>query len=329
MLENFESLINDETDKQIELYYRCSYKTEHVEFPRTPSDYLKVRGMPKIIIVNGQWRLAKYTLGEYVGPTKPKKPYWNTGIAQKALEYFKLKKKYLIDNVPLQDTDLEDRNFILYFDGSSYAGGDQSGSDRFANGKKFAEENYAEITKGLGGHSIYLVSHSEGGAYAAGIADYLYNKGCTIGEHVLLSPDEGDEFSINPAIPSYQLQYMFFSSVYNPIMADVKYFKFRKWENYYAVVDWVTNEYKIKGVTKMGIVHYQKAGWSGVQGWTNSINSFNQIQDLKEVNSFDVIDKHDKKISGKDQTNTKNKTKFYRIDDDYITTNCPPIIKIE
>jgi hypothetical protein len=54
MLENFESFIKDETDKQIELYYRCSYKTEHVEFPRTPSDYLKVKGMPKIIIVNGQ-----------------------------------------------------------------------------------------------------------------------------------------------------------------------------------------------------------------------------------------------------------------------------------
>jgi hypothetical protein len=35
MLENFESFIKDETDKQIELYYRCSYKTENVEFPRT------------------------------------------------------------------------------------------------------------------------------------------------------------------------------------------------------------------------------------------------------------------------------------------------------
>jgi hypothetical protein len=34
MLENFESFIKDETDKQIELYYRCSYKTENVEFPR-------------------------------------------------------------------------------------------------------------------------------------------------------------------------------------------------------------------------------------------------------------------------------------------------------
>jgi hypothetical protein len=330
ILENFESFIKDETDKQVELYYRCSYKTEHIEFPRTPSDYLKVKGMPKIIIVNGQWRLAKYSFGEYVGPTQPKKPYWNTGMAQKALEYFKLNKKYSINNISLKDTDLENRKYILYYDGSSYFAGDQSGSDRFNNGKKFAKENYKEIIQGLGGESIYLVSHSEGGAYAAGMADYLYSKGHKIGEHVLLSPDEGDEFQINPKIPSYQLTYMFFSSVYNPFMADVKYFKFKRWGSYYAIVDEVVNEHRIKGVTKMGIAHVQKSGWTGVHGWTNDGDSFLQIEDLKEVTTFDVKIEHEKEFyKGKGQTKATNGTKFYRIDDNYIVTNCPPIIEIK
>jgi hypothetical protein len=329
-LANLEKFIANEADKEVELYYRSSYKGEHVELPRTPSDYLKVKGMPKIIIVNGQWRLAKYSFGEYVGPTQPKKPYWNTGIAQKALESFKLNKKYSINNISLKDTDLENRKYILYYDGSSNFAGDQSGSDRFNNGKKFAEENYNEIIKGLGGESIYLVSHSEGGAYAAGMADYLYSKGHKIGEHVLLSPDEGDEFSINPAIPSYQLLYMFFSSVYNPIMADVKYFKFKRWGSYYAIVDEVVNEHRIKGVTKMGIAHVQESGWTGVHGWTNDGDSFLQIEDLKEVTTFDVKIEHEKEFyKGKGQTKAANGTKFYRIDDNYIVTNCPPIIKIK
>lgn len=38
---------------------------------------------------------------------------------------------------------------------------------------------------------------------------------------------------------------------------------------YYAIVDWVTNEFRVKGTKKMGIAHVQNAGWSGVHGWTN------------------------------------------------------------
>ena len=92
----------------------------------------------------------------------------------------------------------------------------------FNNGWKFAEDNYNEIIKGLGKEAFYIVSHSEGGAYASGMADYLFLNGHTIGEHVLLSADEGDEFEINPAIPSYQVLYMYFSSIYNPILGGIK-----------------------------------------------------------------------------------------------------------
>ena len=175
-----------------------------------------------------------------------------------------------------------------------------------------------------------MVSHSEGGAYASGMADFLFEKGHTIGEHILLSPDEGDEFEINPAIPSYQLLYMFFSSIYNPILIDVKYAKFKKWGNYYAVVDWVVNEHKIKGITKMGIVHNQESGWTGVHGWTNGYNIFDKVSDLKEVSSFLVQGEHEGEFySGHKQNDSKNKTKFYRINDEYIVTNCPPLIEVK
>ena len=330
MLENFESLIKDETDKQIELYYRCSYKTENVEFPRTPSDYLKVKGMPKIIIVNGQWRLAKYSFGEYVGPTQPKKPYWDNDFANNFIANLKISNKFKLNSTPLSSEKLENKKFILYYDGSSYFAGDQSGSDRFNNGKKFAKENYKEIIQGLGGESIYLVSHSEGGAYAAGMADYLHEKGHQIGEHVLLSPDEGNEFQINPKIPSYQLTYMFFSSVYNPLGTALKAIKFKRWGSYYAIVDEIVNEHRIKGVTKMGIVRRDDLDWSSVHGSTNSSRIFTRVSDLKEVNSFDVRIEYEKEFySGKDQTKTKSGTIFYRINDDYIITNCPPISKIK
>lgn len=80
----------------------------------------------------------------------------------------------------------------------------------------------------------------------------------------------------------------------------------------------------------MGIVHNQGAGWDGVHGWTNSNSVFTKVADLKEVNSFLVQGEHRGKFySGHDQTKTMNGTKFYRIDDEYIITNCPPLIEIK
>ena len=334
-LTNFSRWVEAEADKTIELFFTCSYKKEHVQLPVGFADYLKVKVMPKIIIVNGHWRIAKYTFGEYVGPTEPKKPYWTNGFADKALEYvkdeFKIKNKFSLNNRLFTTNELEFKNHILYYDGSTYFAGDMSGQDRFKAGEKFAKDNFDEITKGLGGQEVFLVSHSEGGAYAAGMADYLHNHGIKIGEHVLLSPDEGDEFSINPAIPSYQLLYMFFSDSISSKkwIQGIRGLKFKKWGSYYAVVDWVVNEHRIKGVKKMGIVHYQDSGWTGVHGWTNGTEVFKKVNDLKGVQTFDAIGEYDKKVySGKQQTKTKNGTKFYKIDNEYIIFNCPPIIKI-
>ncbi|MBE7661014.1 DUF3289 family protein [Tenacibaculum finnmarkense] len=41
-LDNLEQLIKNDVDKQIELYFRCSYNDEHVELPTKPKDYLVV-----------------------------------------------------------------------------------------------------------------------------------------------------------------------------------------------------------------------------------------------------------------------------------------------
>lgn len=338
--EYFSWLASQEKDKTVELYFSCSYKEQKNEIlPIQFHDYLLVKGLPKIIFVNGQWRLAKYSLGEMAGPTKPKKPYWYDGneMINNASKYFNTDSKYFIRNLKINIEELENKNFVLYYDGSSYMGADQSGKDRFENGRKFAEENFEEITNGLAGNEIYFISHSEGGAYAAGMADYLHEKGIKIGEHILLSPDEGDEFSINPEIPSYQLTYMFFSNVYNPTGTAANILKahlfnknFRRWGNYYAIVDWVTNEHRVKGTQRMGIMIDNDLNWGTVHGSTNDKSVFSQIKDLKEVTYYEAIGEvNGKAYSGIVQSATTNKTLFYRIDDQYITVNCPPIAKIK
>ena len=83
-----------------------------------------------------------------VGPTQPKKPYWYEGdkTLDNSKKYFVIFDKFKIRNQELTNEELETKNFVLYYDGSSYAGADQSGKDRFANGRKFAEENF-EIGK--------------------------------------------------------------------------------------------------------------------------------------------------------------------------------------
>ena len=76
-----------------------------------------------------------------------------------------------IDKTP----ELEKRNFVLYYDGSSSWEVTRVEVIDFLTERNLLK-NYEEITKGLGGEAVYLVSHSEGGAFAAGVADYLYSK---------------------------------------------------------------------------------------------------------------------------------------------------------
>lgn len=159
----FSSLAAQEDDKTVELFFACSYDTDNVELPISFADYLKVKGMPKIIFVNGQWNLASKVplgLGNNFGPTEPRKPYWSNGIANKFLDYIKdehnIDSQFLFKGKKLTSDNLESKNFILYYDGSSNWGLDQSGGDRFNKGRKFAQENFEEVTKGLGRNEVFL-----------------------------------------------------------------------------------------------------------------------------------------------------------------------------
>ena len=116
------------------------------------------------------------------------------------------------------------RNFLgatknegnLFLDASSSYGGDLSGADRYELGRKYAKEHWKEIKAGLAkGESIKFVAHSEGAAFAAGMADYLSvllsdgndTNDNTVSTALLLSPDEADEFSIKGSYRSYEVYY--------------------------------------------------------------------------------------------------------------------------
>ncbi|PLK42108.1 hypothetical protein C0V77_22610 [Emticicia sp. TH156] len=143
-----------------------------------------------IILVNGHWNKIANWLG--MSPGEAGKGYWNyfdRGFIGSVTSFFKDQK-----------TD--------FVDGSSRMGFDQSGSYRFRSGQKWAKKNYESVMAGLAdGETIKLVGHSEGSAYAAGIADYFIKRakkdgrGSVIEFMLQLSPDEADEFD-NPKEPT-------------------------------------------------------------------------------------------------------------------------------
>ena len=121
-LSNLDTFIKNEDDGVLELFFACSYKNDHEDLPHKTSDYLKVKGMPKIIFVNGQWNIAdKVPFGDNFGPTQPKKPYWVGRIADSFVEYLNKEfsiidnKKYELNKKDFAIEELEKRNYILYF----------------------------------------------------------------------------------------------------------------------------------------------------------------------------------------------------------------------
>lgn len=104
----------------------------------------------------------------------------------------------------------------FFVDGSSLYGGDQDGGDRYELGRKYAQEHYSELVSDMKeGESIKIVSHSEGGAFAAGIASYLKELNENMGSSyypkveslLYLSPDEVEDFSSPKGIKAYQIHY--------------------------------------------------------------------------------------------------------------------------
>ncbi|MBS3923523.1 MAG: hypothetical protein KGZ37_10320 [Nitrosarchaeum sp.] len=147
----------------------------------------------RIIYVNGYWNRLLNHFGW--APSSGGKNYWeyfSSTFLGESRKFFNIK-----------NTESE-----LFIDGSSLYAGDQSGSDRKSLGYNYAQEHFEELTLGLKeGESFSFISHSEGGAFAAGIATYLYLHGYNIDKILYLSPDEADEFVGAPAKFSIQAHY--------------------------------------------------------------------------------------------------------------------------
>jgi hypothetical protein len=117
--------------------------------------------------------------------------------------------------------------------------------------------------------------HSKGCAFATGISNFLLSKGDKVGGMVLLSCFQGDGFSVNSTITSYELEYMYWGK--NLV------------GNCEAKRDWVINTVGmrnepytgIKGVDKFGVV-ITNTDSGTVHGSTNSASVFSQIDNLKK-----------------------------------------------
>jgi hypothetical protein len=141
----------------------------------------------RVIFVNGHWSRILGFFG--MAPSDSKEGYWNffsSKIITATRTFFGAKS----------------HESNVFVDGSSRFGGDMSGPDRVNAGYQYAKDNLEALTKGLKkDETIKFVSHSEGGAYSAGMAKFLIEKGYNVEFILNLSPDEADEFS-NPIEPT-------------------------------------------------------------------------------------------------------------------------------
>ncbi|WP_156176184.1 hypothetical protein [Hymenobacter terrenus] len=226
----------------------------------------------------------------------PLKPYWGGPFEQEAERFFGLK---------------EAANTHVYLDGTTLIGFDESGEERHDRGardynaydwdKSFLKRLHdkvndnseqtsslrnakysnelrnkalSSLTAGMtkGQHSFYIITHSEGSAYGAGLARVLIAKGWNVHTVIHISADEGDEFS-SPAGPlTYQIGYT--GRLFG---------------------DWVTSNERIRGnVDKWGLVYINNYnGWDefkAIHGSTRSASIFRRLWDLKTVFVQQVLD---------------------------------------
>ena len=237
---------------------------------------LKVTGRPKLILVNGHWNRLLNIVN--MSPGKDSEEYWN---------YFLMKEGMLKRFLKTAKTYFGDKNYQeepYYADGSSLFGGDQSGNDRKRKGYKFAMQHIAEITKGVGNENIYFISHSEGAAYAAGMAKALIEKGYKVGESVMLSADESDEFIVEGNYPCYQItagyvkeedvQPFYVTPAFPPSTIKIK----RKFH-----IDSVVGDHRIHGVNRYGVYISFGTGFDSVHGSTIDTGIFEILKNLKQL----------------------------------------------
>lgn len=249
----------------------------------------KGKGTPKILFVNGHWNKILNKIS--AAPGQGGKGYWNyftnfDDFKTSAENYFQIK-----------------NSSSIFIDGSSFFGGDQSGEQRKNKGYEYARKNYDNIIFGLQKEKVFLISHSEGGAYAAGIAKYLFERGISIGESVMLSTDEGDEFSIEESYPSYQIVAGYIENYYDEFGREKKTF----------IIDPVVCDNKIKGITRYGVL-ITDYSFSTVHGSTIDKYIFHYIEELKTIPIISSLNSIGKGVY---ITQSRNWAKI----DDYILCN--------
>ena len=237
---------------------------------------LKVTGRPKLILVNGHWNRLLNLVN--MSPWEDSENYWIyfLGGGNILKEFIENAQKYFKDN------NYQDKPF--YVDGSSLLGGDQSGNDRKIKGYKFAMQHIAAITKGVGNEKFYFISHSEGAAYAAGMAKALIEKGYKVGESVMLSADEGDEFTVEGNYPCYQItagyikEEEYLLSYVSPIHPSTIKKPKRKFH-----IDPIVGDHRIQGVNRYGVYISFNTKFETVHGSTIDVQIFNILKRLKKL----------------------------------------------
>ncbi len=234
--------------------------------------YLTVTtGKPLIILVNGHWNRMLNKIG--IAPGVGEKGYWNYFLRHD-FETF-IRKAQLFFN----DTNYQIAPY--YIDGSTLFGGDASGSQRKIKGYKYALENFKKITKNLGEKKVYIISHSEGCAFAAGVAKCLMEKGVKVGESIMLAADEGDEFDVEGNYPCYQIVAGWISN-YRELgtLKDKTIF----------AVDPIVGDHMVKGVDKYG-VYIQGHSMKYVHGGVVDSRIFETFAQLKSVVPRQILNK--------------------------------------
>lgn len=227
--------------------------------------YLTVTtGKPLIILVNGHWN--KILNAVKAAPKEGKEGYWKYFLGYNF--------KTFIKNAQIFFKDTNYQEHPYYMDGSTLFGGDASGSERKVKGYQYALENFKEITQNVGDKKVYIISHSEGCAFAAGVAQFLMEKGVKIGESIMLAADEGDEFSVEGNYPCYQIVAGWLSS-YIKRPGFIKKTAFS--------VDFIVGDHMVRGVDKYGVFIQKGGSWKTVHGGIVGKDIFNIITQLKNV----------------------------------------------
>lgn len=189
----------------------------------------------KIVFINGYWQNT--VIGrQIIGSSSPSKAYWNNGdfdgYAKAAMKFFGLNENtteacvcldasslIVIDDSGTARASRGAEDFTTYkWAGKLY----QKLSNQYGyglpelgslNNKALAsqihEQKMNALTKGMNKttHAFYLVGHSEGCAYAAGLGRLLKEQGWHVNFIVYLSSYDSGSFSNPQGIKAYQLGY--------------------------------------------------------------------------------------------------------------------------